>query len=154
MPTLYVVATSIMVMDNASVRSFLQVLPPVEFACVYGSSLHPSNRDKVVFSWTHNFPFLLVDPLLCYGPLFYYSPFNCCFNICSLLCDFGFLDYHDRLYYRCGWPQTVAFWGTDMWLWLMMCYVFVLSCLILFDCPTDIFCFSFYCSWNCINQES
>ncbi|XP_027918853.1 phosphatidate cytidylyltransferase, mitochondrial-like isoform X4 [Vigna unguiculata] len=39
-----------MVMDNASVRSFLQVLPPVEFACVYGSSLHPSNRDKTTMT--------------------------------------------------------------------------------------------------------
>lgn len=25
---------------------FLKVLPPVEFSCVYGSTLHPNNRDK------------------------------------------------------------------------------------------------------------
>lgn len=28
-------------------KSFLKVLPPVDFCCVYGSSLHPNNRDKV-----------------------------------------------------------------------------------------------------------
>ncbi|KAJ7969405.1 phosphatidate cytidylyltransferase, mitochondrial [Quillaja saponaria] len=27
-------------------ETFLNVLPPVEFGCVYGSSLHPNNRDK------------------------------------------------------------------------------------------------------------
>ena len=27
--------------------SFLDTLPPVEFACIYGSSLHPNNSDKV-----------------------------------------------------------------------------------------------------------
>uniref|UniRef100_A0A0R0IP89 Phosphatidate cytidylyltransferase, mitochondrial n=1 Tax=Glycine max TaxID=3847 RepID=A0A0R0IP89_SOYBN len=37
-------------MDNATFRSFLQVLPPVEFACVYGSSLHPSNHDKTIMT--------------------------------------------------------------------------------------------------------
>ncbi|KAK8472367.1 hypothetical protein PHAVU_002G188100 [Phaseolus vulgaris] len=37
-------------MDNAAFGSFLQVLPPVEFACVYGSSLHPSNRDKTTMT--------------------------------------------------------------------------------------------------------
>ncbi|XP_004504646.1 uncharacterized protein [Cicer arietinum] len=34
-------------MDNtAPFQSFLQVLPPVDFACVYGSSLHPTKHDK------------------------------------------------------------------------------------------------------------
>ncbi|KAL5054758.1 hypothetical protein RYX36_035440 [Vicia faba] len=35
-------------MDNntEAFQSFLQVLPPVDFACVYGSSLHPTNHDK------------------------------------------------------------------------------------------------------------
>ncbi|TKY59714.1 Phosphatidate cytidylyltransferase [Spatholobus suberectus] len=37
-------------MDNSAFRSFLQVLPPVEFACVYGSSLHPSNHDKTTMT--------------------------------------------------------------------------------------------------------
>ena len=27
--------------------SFLTVLPPVDFCCVYGSTLHPNNQDKV-----------------------------------------------------------------------------------------------------------
>lgn len=38
-------------MDNNAqdFQSFLQILPPVEFACVYGSSLHPTNHDKVFF---------------------------------------------------------------------------------------------------------
>ncbi|KAF7842934.1 phosphatidate cytidylyltransferase, mitochondrial isoform X1 [Senna tora] len=31
---------------QAEYTSFLKVLPPVEFACVYGSSLHPNNQDK------------------------------------------------------------------------------------------------------------
>jgi len=35
--------------------SFLSVLPPVDFCCVYGSTLHPNNQDKVffffIFSW-------------------------------------------------------------------------------------------------------
>ncbi|KAL3616649.1 hypothetical protein CASFOL_039043 [Castilleja foliolosa] len=26
--------------------SLLQTLPPVEFGCIYGSSLHPNNSDK------------------------------------------------------------------------------------------------------------
>ncbi|CAK7335932.1 unnamed protein product [Dovyalis caffra] len=30
----------------AELKSFLKVLPPVEFSCVYGSSLHPNNNDK------------------------------------------------------------------------------------------------------------
>lgn len=34
---------------KAEFKSFLKVLPPVEFACVYGSSLHPNNQDKVSF---------------------------------------------------------------------------------------------------------
>ncbi|KAL2343597.1 hypothetical protein Fmac_004882 [Flemingia macrophylla] len=37
-------------MDNAAFRSFLQVLPPIEFACVYGSSLHSSNHDKTTMT--------------------------------------------------------------------------------------------------------
>ncbi|CAL0324802.1 unnamed protein product [Lupinus luteus] len=32
--------------SKASFQSFLDILPPVEFACVYGSSLHPNNHDK------------------------------------------------------------------------------------------------------------
>ncbi|CAK8578238.1 unnamed protein product [Lathyrus sativus] len=32
--------------NTEAFRSFLQVLPPVDFACVYGSSLHPTNHDK------------------------------------------------------------------------------------------------------------
>ncbi|KAK2437739.1 translocator assembly/maintenance protein [Trifolium repens] len=32
--------------NQEAFQSFLQVLPPVEFACVYGSSLHPTNHDK------------------------------------------------------------------------------------------------------------
>ncbi|KAJ4702710.1 Phosphatidate cytidylyltransferase, mitochondrial [Melia azedarach] len=31
---------------KAELESFLKVVPPVEFCCVYGSSLHPNNRDK------------------------------------------------------------------------------------------------------------
>ncbi|XP_060974806.1 uncharacterized protein LOC115697436 isoform X2 [Cannabis sativa] len=31
---------------KAVVESFLKVLPPVEFCCVYGSALHPNNNDK------------------------------------------------------------------------------------------------------------
>ncbi|KAB1227505.1 hypothetical protein CJ030_MR1G027444, partial [Morella rubra] len=34
------------VMDKADFQSFLKVLPPVEFCCVYGSALHPNNLDK------------------------------------------------------------------------------------------------------------
>ncbi|TQD98356.1 hypothetical protein C1H46_015957 [Malus baccata] len=29
--------------DEAQLQSFLKTLPPVEFCCVYGSSLHPSH---------------------------------------------------------------------------------------------------------------
>ncbi|CAL9024751.1 unnamed protein product [Prunus brigantina] len=29
--------------DKAQLQSFLKTLPPVEFCCVYGSSLHPNN---------------------------------------------------------------------------------------------------------------
>ncbi|CAL5371725.1 unnamed protein product [Camellia sinensis] len=31
---------------KAELVSLLRVLPPVEFCCVYGSALHPSNSDK------------------------------------------------------------------------------------------------------------
>ncbi|KAL1328383.1 hypothetical protein AAHE18_13G369400 [Arachis hypogaea] len=40
-------------MGNASkspFQGFLEVLPPVEFACVYGSSLHPNNHDKTTMT--------------------------------------------------------------------------------------------------------
>ncbi|XP_027347259.1 phosphatidate cytidylyltransferase, mitochondrial [Abrus precatorius] len=37
-------------MDNTAFQSFLQVLPPVQFACVYGSSLHPANHDKTTMT--------------------------------------------------------------------------------------------------------
>ncbi|KAI4305366.1 hypothetical protein L6164_028736 [Bauhinia variegata] len=32
--------------SKAEVEGFLKILPPVEFACIYGSSLHPNNQDK------------------------------------------------------------------------------------------------------------
>ncbi|XP_028755414.1 phosphatidate cytidylyltransferase, mitochondrial-like isoform X1 [Neltuma alba] len=32
--------------NKSEFRSFLKILPPVEFACVYGSSLHPNNQAK------------------------------------------------------------------------------------------------------------
>ncbi|KAK9282568.1 hypothetical protein L1049_005489 [Liquidambar formosana] len=32
--------------NKAQLSSFLQVLPPVEFCCIYGSALHQNNRDK------------------------------------------------------------------------------------------------------------
>jgi hypothetical protein len=35
-------------MDKAELESFLNVLPPVDFSCVYGSALHPNNHDKVL----------------------------------------------------------------------------------------------------------
>ncbi|KAI7746957.1 hypothetical protein M8C21_021172, partial [Ambrosia artemisiifolia] len=31
---------------TTSLGSLLKVLPPVDFCCVYGSSLHPNNNDK------------------------------------------------------------------------------------------------------------
>ncbi|KAE7996407.1 hypothetical protein FH972_001136 [Carpinus fangiana] len=33
-------------MDKAELESFLKVLPPVDFCCVYGSALHPNNHEK------------------------------------------------------------------------------------------------------------
>lgn len=42
------------VMENdqkAELESFLKVLPPVEFCCVYGSALHPNNNNKVLISY-------------------------------------------------------------------------------------------------------
>lgn len=35
--------------ENTELMDFLEVLPPVEFCCIYGSTLHPNNRDKVLF---------------------------------------------------------------------------------------------------------
>uniref|UniRef100_A0A2N9H2S4 Phosphatidate cytidylyltransferase, mitochondrial n=1 Tax=Fagus sylvatica TaxID=28930 RepID=A0A2N9H2S4_FAGSY len=32
--------------DKAELEGFLKVLPPVDFCCVYGSALHPNNREK------------------------------------------------------------------------------------------------------------
>lgn len=46
---------------RTELASLLQALPPVEFACIYGSSLHPNNSDKVsyfllfLFSWAYVF---------------------------------------------------------------------------------------------------
>ena len=46
----YVIASVIMETgDRAVLQSFLKVLPPVDFCCVYGSALHPNNREKVSF---------------------------------------------------------------------------------------------------------
>jgi len=125
-------------MDNATFRSFLQVLPPVEFACVYGSSLHPSNHDKVFLCFVPIINFCLLFLFSIQGLFFFFfhSPFSCCFNICSLFCVFGFLDNHDRLYSWRVWSKAVAFWGTNMW-W---CFVY----LCIWPPPTDNFCFSFY----------
>lgn len=36
--------------SKAAFQSFLEVLPPVDFACVYGSSLHPNNHDKTTMT--------------------------------------------------------------------------------------------------------
>ncbi|KAJ6945896.1 phosphatidate cytidylyltransferase [Populus alba x Populus x berolinensis] len=45
--SLIVNARIIMEIDKiAELKSFLKVLPPVGFCCVYGSSLHPNNNDK------------------------------------------------------------------------------------------------------------
>ena len=40
--------------ENTELIAFLKELPPVEFCCIYGSTLHPNNHDKVLFG----FPFL------------------------------------------------------------------------------------------------
>lgn len=46
----YVIASVIMETgDRTELQSFLKVLPPVDFCCVYGSALHPNNREKVSF---------------------------------------------------------------------------------------------------------
>lgn len=42
---------------KAELESFLKVVPPVEFCCVYGSSLHPNNRDKVPFALLVSYSF-------------------------------------------------------------------------------------------------
>lgn len=36
------------------------------------------------------------------------------FDICSQFCVFAFVDNHDWFYSWCVWPQTMAFWGTDL----------------------------------------
>lgn len=55
--------------NKAEFKSFLKVLPPVEFACVYGSSLHPNNQDKVLF-WLK-----LISLLHYYLPNLFFFPF-------------------------------------------------------------------------------
>jgi hypothetical protein len=48
--SLHVIASVIMENgDKAELEGFLKVLPPVDFCCVYGSALHPNNREKVSF---------------------------------------------------------------------------------------------------------
>ncbi|PHU26677.1 hypothetical protein BC332_05009 [Capsicum chinense] len=32
--------------DKAELRGLLEILPPVEFCCIYGSKLHPNNKDE------------------------------------------------------------------------------------------------------------
>ena len=142
-------------MDNATFRSFLQVLPPVEFACVYGSSLHPSNHDKVFLCFVPIINFCLLFLFSIQGLFFFFfhSPFSCCFNICSLFCVFGFLDNHDRLYSWRIWSKTVAFWGTDMW-WCVVYLCYELHSIIIWPPHWWFSFFSFYSSCNGFNQES
>lgn len=35
--------------DKAELGGLLEILPPVEFCCIYGSKLHPNNKDEVFF---------------------------------------------------------------------------------------------------------
>lgn len=50
--------------ENPELIDFLKELPPVEFCCIYGSTLHPNNHDKVLFVfappflYTYNIPYL------------------------------------------------------------------------------------------------
>lgn len=37
--------------EDTGLIDFLKVLPPVEFCCIYGSTLHPNNHDKVLFGF-------------------------------------------------------------------------------------------------------
>ncbi|XP_048323182.1 uncharacterized protein LOC107411737 isoform X3 [Ziziphus jujuba] len=46
--------------SKAELESFLESLPPVQFCCVYGSALHPNNRDK---SKMVDFILAVPDPL-------------------------------------------------------------------------------------------
>ena len=43
--------------EDTGLMDFLKVLPPVEFCCMYGSTLHPNNHDKVLFEFLFR-PFL------------------------------------------------------------------------------------------------
>ncbi|KAJ0082258.1 hypothetical protein Patl1_12120 [Pistacia atlantica] len=38
---------------RAELVSFLKAVPSVEFCCVYGSTLHPNNKDKFMFMQHH-----------------------------------------------------------------------------------------------------
>lgn len=48
--------------DKAELGGLLEILPPVEFCCIYGSKLHPNNKDEVfstsffrIMNSTHGF---------------------------------------------------------------------------------------------------
>lgn len=70
--------------------SLLKILPPVDFCCVYGSSLHPNNHDKVIFL-----------PILISEHFFFFFVYDVFFWYIIVI--------YGRLYSRCIKSSAMAF---------------------------------------------
>lgn len=102
----YVIASVIMETgDRAVLQSFLKVLPPVDFCCVYGSALHPNNREKVSF---YLFIVLFSLLILHFTSLSIFFFFNKNF---ALKLNNGIVVNYGRLYSWCIKSRAMAFSG-------------------------------------------
>lgn len=89
--------------DRAELQGFLKVLPPVDFCCVYGSALHPNNREKVSF-----YLFIVLFPLV----ILHFTSLSIFFNKnFALKLNNGIVVNYGRLHSWCIKSRAMAFSG-------------------------------------------
>lgn len=119
----------IMASGNGEANGLLEILPPVDFCCIYGSTLHPNNADKV---WLLSFfiYFLIMQKKLCNpghtGIIVLLVFLFLVFAENSLELELIIwvthyllsLDIHDRLHCWSIRSWKMAFWGMQ---WVLFC---------------------------------
>jgi hypothetical protein len=131
----------------AELKSFLKVLPPVGFCCVYGSSLHPNNKDKVL---VFIFPILLICFFMLHLSLKFLNLWSC------FLVTIGFVVIHGRLYYWRIRSQAMTFLGRLIITKINQCFTVVwntihrewIHCGLYYSTDT-VDCKCFYCWLHC-----
>lgn len=130
-----------MASGNGEANGLLEILPPVDFCCIYGSTLHPNNADKV---WLLSFflYFLIMQKKLCNpghtGIIVLLVFLFLVFAENSLELELIIwvthyllsLDIHDRLHCWSIRSWKMAFWGMQ---WVLFCLEhFLFVCLFFF----------------------